>query len=242
MLHDKIIYCLSNSYYFSYLVLFAQSERTMGRSAYSIVSSSDCWRDLNGVRCLCYFSKPLREICFGTYRCNINPMPHNLALWSCEAETQQIKFIHLFHFTPFIIIIIIIIIIVSSSSSSSSKPHVTLSYSMWFTSLWWRVVSCFRDRAWVVLRLSPDVRWATRLGLREMEIVTTTAVTCGLRNSSLVSSRWNSFTFPFWFSGFSFLNASYLDRCIRRGRLQAWPPGSPDLSPTYFFLWGHVKM
>ena len=31
------------------------------------------------------------------------------------------------------------------------------------------------------------------------------------------------------------------DRLISKGAAIAWPPQSPDLTPPYFFLWGHVK-
>jgi hypothetical protein len=37
------------------------------------------------------------------------------------------------------------------------------------------------------------------------------------------------------------LNNTYHDRRICRGGPTAWPPRSPDMSPLYFYLWGHLK-
>jgi hypothetical protein len=37
------------------------------------------------------------------------------------------------------------------------------------------------------------------------------------------------------------LNATYPGRWIGRGGPTAWPPRSPDITPMYFLLWGHLK-
>lgn len=37
------------------------------------------------------------------------------------------------------------------------------------------------------------------------------------------------------------LNEVYPNRWIGRGGPRAWPPRSPDMTPLYYFLWGHLK-
>lgn len=38
-----------------------------------------------------------------------------------------------------------------------------------------------------------------------------------------------------------YLDTTFPNRWIGRGGPVAWPPRSPDISPNYFFLWGHLK-
>ena len=38
-----------------------------------------------------------------------------------------------------------------------------------------------------------------------------------------------------------YLNESFPNRWLGRGWTIAWPPRSPDLTPLYYYLWGHMK-
>ena len=38
-----------------------------------------------------------------------------------------------------------------------------------------------------------------------------------------------------------FLNESFPNRWLGHGGPVAWPPRSPDLTPLYYYLWGHMK-
>ena len=39
-----------------------------------------------------------------------------------------------------------------------------------------------------------------------------------------------------------FLNGSFPKRWLGRDGPVAWPPRSPDLTPMYYYLWGHMKI
>jgi hypothetical protein len=55
----------------------------------------------------------------------------------------------------------------------------------------------------------------------------------------VVSARRNSSAL--WGNVRQWLNATYPERWTGRGELIAWPRRSPDIIPTDFLLWGHLK-